>query len=161
MLQGNSDFHDWIITNSKMRMPMRLELFYANLNNNNMKRRLFYIYKWKVGRSDATRSGYAQWLKKLVDWMVTKTGVTLPDQAATKIIEYLMEEPLPEDIPADVTETLTAEKDPKDSVQVNPKKSVTAADQAEVKATDKLNPVKNEVKVTANEAITQTDLDKE
>ena len=139
MLQGNSNFHDWIIRNSKMRMPMRLELFYSNLNNNNMKRRLFYIYKWKVGRSDASRSGYAKWLKKLVDWMVTKNGVTLPDQAAAKNIEYLMKKPLPEDIPTEFTEILTADINPKDSVQLKPKKFVTAADQAEVKTTDKLN----------------------
>ena len=63
MLQNNKDFHDWIMMNSRMQMPMRLELFYSNLNKNNMKRRLFYIYKWNVGRSDATRAGYAEWLK--------------------------------------------------------------------------------------------------
>jgi len=31
-LENNQDWHDWIIANSKQRMPRRLEIFYAKLN---------------------------------------------------------------------------------------------------------------------------------
>lgn len=79
-LQGNQDWHNWIMVNSQQQMPQRLELFYKNLNRSNMRRRLFYIYKWSVGRREATRAGYAAWLEKLVAWMQETTGVELPSQ---------------------------------------------------------------------------------
>ena len=78
-LDNNQDWHDWIMANSQQRMPQRLELFYSNLNRQNMRRRLFYIYKWNIGRRDATREGYTEWLKGLVAWMEETTGVDLPD----------------------------------------------------------------------------------
>lgn len=59
-------------------MPQRLELFYSNLNRQNMRRRLFYIYKWNSGRRDATREGYEEWLKGLVAWMEETSGIELP-----------------------------------------------------------------------------------
>ena len=43
---------------------------WANLTPRNQKRRLFYIYKWAVGRDNATRAGYADWLEELADWWV-------------------------------------------------------------------------------------------
>ena len=49
-------------------MPKRLESFYSNLKPDNMRRRLFYIYKWMVGRSAANRDGYVTWLTGLADW---------------------------------------------------------------------------------------------
>jgi hypothetical protein len=33
-----------------------------------MGRRLFYIYKYEVGRDRATRDGYAVWLTNTADW---------------------------------------------------------------------------------------------
>lgn len=50
-------------------MPKRLEGLFNNLNKQNMKRRLYDIYKWQVGRSDATRSDYANWLEDVAKWM--------------------------------------------------------------------------------------------
>lgn len=68
-LSGNPKFHDWLMENSRQEMPMRLEGFFSKLNKQNMKRRLFDIYKWQVGRSDANRSEYADWLGGVADWM--------------------------------------------------------------------------------------------
>lgn len=68
------------MANSQQKMPQRLELFYSNLNRQNMRRRLFYIYKWNIGRRDATREGYTEWLKGLVAWMEETTGVVLPQE---------------------------------------------------------------------------------
>ena len=67
-LSSNRDFHEWIIENSRQTMPKRLEDFWSNLSEQNMKRRLFYIYKWAVGRSAASRRGYIEWLSGLADW---------------------------------------------------------------------------------------------
>ena len=50
-------------------MPKRLEGLFNNLNKQNMKRRLYDIYKWQVGRADATRSDYANWLDDVSKWM--------------------------------------------------------------------------------------------
>ena len=66
--------------NSEQRMPQRLELFYSNLNRANMRRRLFYIYKWNVGRRNSNRKGYVQWLRDLVTWMEETSGVDLPEE---------------------------------------------------------------------------------
>lgn len=33
-----------------------------------MPRRLFYIYKYSVGRDRATRDGYVEWLNEVSDW---------------------------------------------------------------------------------------------
>jgi len=33
-----------------------------------MDRRLFYIYKYEIGRDRATRDGYVTWLVELADW---------------------------------------------------------------------------------------------
>ena len=49
-------------------MPQRLESFHNKLNKENMRCRLFYIYKWMVGRREASRDGYIAWLKELADW---------------------------------------------------------------------------------------------
>ena len=49
-------------------MPKRYENMYSNLNRNNVRRRLNSIYKWSVGRKEATRAGYQGWLDELVDW---------------------------------------------------------------------------------------------
>ena len=53
---------------SSQNMPKRLEQFYSSMNRSNMRRRLFYIYKWQMGRREATRSGFGLWLKGLADW---------------------------------------------------------------------------------------------
>ena len=53
---------------SQQQMPQRLELFFNNLNKQNMRRRLFYIYKWMQGRREANRDGYLIWLQELSDW---------------------------------------------------------------------------------------------
>lgn len=68
-LSGNPQFHDWIMENSRHEMPMRLEGLFNNLNKQNMKRRLYDIYKWQKGRSDANRKEYADWLAQVADWM--------------------------------------------------------------------------------------------
>lgn len=52
---------------------MRLEGFFSRLNKQNMKRRLYDIYKWQVGRSDANRSDYANWLSGVADWIQTQS----------------------------------------------------------------------------------------
>ena len=49
-LSGNKEFHDWLMENSRGEMPQRLEGLFGKLNKQNMKRRLFDIYKWQVGR---------------------------------------------------------------------------------------------------------------
>ena len=67
-LSGNQDFHDWLMVTSRQKMPQRLELFYQNLNKRNMRRRLFYIYKWQNGRRESNRSDYSRWLSDLADW---------------------------------------------------------------------------------------------
>jgi len=67
-LDNNPAFHDYLMENSRKQMPMRLESFHNNLNRNNMRRRLFYIYKWSVGRQEATRSGYVDWLEDMAEW---------------------------------------------------------------------------------------------
>ena len=48
---------------------MRLENFFGNLNKNNMQRRLFSIYKWNVGRSEAIYEDFYLWLEKIGDWL--------------------------------------------------------------------------------------------
>ncbi len=50
-------------------MPKRLEDFWDNLNSDNLQRRLFAIYKWNVGRRDASYDDFTDWLKKLADWL--------------------------------------------------------------------------------------------
>ena len=55
-------------------MPQRLENFYSNLNKQNMRRRLFYIYKWMVGRRNANRDDYANWLEDLATWFEQYSG---------------------------------------------------------------------------------------
>lgn len=72
-LSGNPEFHNWLIENSRQEMPLRLEGFYNKLNKQNMKRRLYDIYKWQVGRSDANRSDYAEWLGSVADWLETQS----------------------------------------------------------------------------------------
>ena len=42
-----------------------------------MARRLFYLYKYEVGRDRATRDGYAVWLEDTADWF--------EDYAATRV----------------------------------------------------------------------------
>ena len=54
---------------STQQMPMRLENFFGNLNKNNMQRRLFSIYKWNVGRSEASYDDFYLWLKNIGDWL--------------------------------------------------------------------------------------------
>ena len=61
---GNREVHDYIIETSKGEMPQRLENFHSDLNRNNMKRRLFQIYKWSEGRG-SNRAGYEDWLDDL------------------------------------------------------------------------------------------------
>ena len=62
-------------------------MFYANLNRANMRRRLFYIYKWVDGRREASREGYIQWLRELVTWMEDMTGVELPPEPEIEGVE--------------------------------------------------------------------------
>ena len=50
-------------------MPMRLERMFTKLNRTNMKHRLYEIYKWQVGRSDANRREYADWLEDVAAWI--------------------------------------------------------------------------------------------
>jgi hypothetical protein len=52
-------------------MPDRLETFWGNLNKSNMKRRLYDIYKWNVGRREANKTDFADWLGDLGDWFET------------------------------------------------------------------------------------------
>jgi len=52
-------------------MPMRLERFWGNMNSQNMERRLFSIYKWNVGRREANRDDFSDWLSNLADWLET------------------------------------------------------------------------------------------
>lgn len=54
---------------STQQMPMRLENFFGNLNKDNMQRRLFSIYKWNVGRSEANYNDFYIWLKNIGDWL--------------------------------------------------------------------------------------------
>ena len=54
--------------NSKGEMPGRLEGFYNRLTKQNMKHRLYEIYKWQVGRKEASKRAYILWLKSLGDW---------------------------------------------------------------------------------------------
>lgn len=67
-LQNNQDFHDYLMVTSQQRMPNRLERFWSNLNRNNMQRRLYQMYKWNVGKRDATRDEFGVWLTTLADW---------------------------------------------------------------------------------------------
>ena len=67
-LDRTPEFHDWLLSTGRQQLPMRLEGFTHNLNTNNMDRRLFYIYKYQVGRDRATRQGYIEWLKTVADW---------------------------------------------------------------------------------------------
>ena len=60
-------------------MPQRLEGFFNNLNRSNIRRRLFSLYKWNVGRENATRAGYVNWLDDLATWY--------EDIAAESIVE--------------------------------------------------------------------------
>lgn len=39
-----------------------------------MRRRLYYIYKWMVGRRDANRDDYADWLEDLATWFEQQSG---------------------------------------------------------------------------------------
>ena len=39
-----------------------------------MRRRLFYIYKWMVGRRNANRDDYANWLEDLATWFEQYSG---------------------------------------------------------------------------------------
>ena len=79
-LSGNPEFHNWLIENSRQEMPLRLEGFYNKLNKQNMKRRLYDIYKWQVGRSDANRSDYAEWLGSVADWLETQSNFNASHQ---------------------------------------------------------------------------------
>lgn len=83
-LSGNPEFHDWLIEGSRHEMPMRLEGHFNKLNKQNMKRRLFDIYKWQVGRADATRKEYADWLAGLADWMETEAESKTASKAEAK-----------------------------------------------------------------------------
>ena len=70
-------------------MPQRLELFYGNLTRQNMKRRLFYIYRWSIGRREASREDYALWLAELTRWFSNLTGVQIPEKDLAKNIEEM------------------------------------------------------------------------
>ena len=49
---------------SSVKVPtVRLQRFTQNLSDRNMSRRLFYIYKYEVGRDRADRDDYVLWLK--------------------------------------------------------------------------------------------------
>ena len=91
-----------------------------------MRRRLFYIYKWVIGRREATRQGYANWLRTLVDWMQEETGYTLPetpeiDETAAELDDEFFTE---EDWLSDTEET-------KDSTDVKEKEETTPGAPAE------------------------------
>ena len=78
---------------SSQEMPKRLELFFNNLNKQNMRRRLFYIYKWMVGRREANRNGYLLWLQELSAWFanhVKEEGFSRQNERAETMRERLM-----------------------------------------------------------------------
>lgn len=67
-LEKNEAFHDWLMLTGRQQMPVRLSHMAANLRESNMSRRLFYIYKYEVGRDRASRDDYVEWLAALADW---------------------------------------------------------------------------------------------
>ena len=67
-LEKNEAFHDWLMLTGRQQMPVRLSHMAANLRESNMSRRLFYIYKYEVGRDRANRDDYVEWLAALADW---------------------------------------------------------------------------------------------
>lgn len=67
-LENNLDFHKFIMENSRNEMPIRLERFWSNLNRQNIERRLYAMYTWSVGRSEANRDDFVQWLDNLATW---------------------------------------------------------------------------------------------
>ncbi len=67
-LEKNEAFHDWLMLTGRQQMPVRLAHMAANLRESNMSRRLFYIYKYEVGRDRASRDDYVEWLAALADW---------------------------------------------------------------------------------------------
>lgn len=68
-LSGNEQFHQHLIETGPVELPGRLERFSRNLNRQNMQRRLFAIYKWNVGRDEASRPGFPKWLAAQADWL--------------------------------------------------------------------------------------------
>lgn len=52
----------------RQQLPKRLQRFTSNLKSSNMSRRLFYIYKYEVGRDRANRDDYVLWLTDVADW---------------------------------------------------------------------------------------------
>jgi len=55
-------------------MPKRLEDFWGNLNSHNLERRLFAMYKWNVGRKDASYDDFSVWLGSLSEWLETQAS---------------------------------------------------------------------------------------
>ena len=86
-------------------MPRRLELFWANLHEENMRRRLFYIYKWEVGRRNTDREDFASWLNDLANWYTDYVLDVNPDFDLAKLPLDINDEDL-----ADSYATLAAEK---------------------------------------------------
>ena len=84
-LEGNEDFHDWIMEHSQQKMPSRLEHFWSKLHDKNMRRRLFYIYKWDTGRRNADREDFGLWLEELGDWYYDWAIENDPDLDVTKL----------------------------------------------------------------------------
>ena len=67
-LEKNEAFHGWLMETGRQQMPLRLSHMAGRLKESNMARRLFYIYKYEVGRDRANRDDYVQWLAALADW---------------------------------------------------------------------------------------------
>ncbi len=78
-LEKNEDFHDWLMQTGRQQLPKRLRRFSNNLNDNNMRRRLFYIYKFSVGRDRANRDDFVLWLTDVANWFESQAQ-SLPEK---------------------------------------------------------------------------------
>lgn len=78
-LEKNEDFHDWLMQTGRQQLPKRLRRFTNNLTDSNMRRRLFYIYKFSVGRDRASRDDFVIWLTDVADWFEAQAE-SLPEK---------------------------------------------------------------------------------
>ena len=127
-------------------MPQRLELFYSNLNHENMKRRLFYIYKWSIGRREASREDYARWLTDLTSWFSNLTGVKI---SAKDIAENIKDMTSDQEITDEMLKDnhITQEEDvvPIDEMEPEELKEVGTADVAKVTPSGEVSVVADKV----------------